>query len=92
MRFESGKSFLPDVVVRMRVVKATVKYDDLNVDHIAGLGGSAARVLGDAVHDVVKTIRPSLEEGLLARANAAIVKAADTREVRLSLGKIVTKK
>jgi hypothetical protein len=90
MRFENGKSLLPDVVMRMRVVKATVKYDDLNVDHIAGLGGSAARVLGDAVHDVVKTIRPSLEESMLARANAAIVKAADTREVRISLGKLTS--
>jgi hypothetical protein len=92
VRFESGKGPIPDLVLRLRVSQATVKYDDLIVDHVAGLGGTAARILGDTIHDLVRSARPDLERDLLAKANAAIVKAADTREVRLSLGKLTTKK
>ncbi len=34
----------------------------------------------------MKKFKPDLERDLLAKANAAIVKAADTKEVRVSLG------
>jgi hypothetical protein len=77
-------SYLPDFVVRVRVVEAQVSYDGLVIEHTAGLGGDAARIVGDAMIDVVKQAKPDLERDLLARANAAIVKAADTREVRVS--------
>ena len=77
-------TYLPDFVVRVRVVEARVSYDGLVIEHTAGLGGDAARIVGDAMIDVVKQAKPDLERDLLARANAAIVKAADTREVRVS--------
>lgn len=79
------KSFLPDVVFRLRVTHAKVSYDDLVVEHIAGLGGTAAKVVGDAFHDALHQWRPSIERNLIAKANAAIVKAADTKEVRIGL-------
>jgi hypothetical protein len=85
IRVETGKSFLPDIIFRLRVTKASVWYDDLVVEHIAGIGGTAAEIIGDAFHDVLRQWRPSVERDLLARANAAIVKAADTREVRIGL-------
>jgi len=34
-------------------------------------------------------VKPNLESDLLAKANAAIVKAADTKEVKVELGKLL---
>jgi hypothetical protein len=82
-------SFIPDVVFRVRVTDAQLFYDDLVVEHTAGLGGDAARLLGDALIQAVKQAKPALERDLLAKANAAIVKAADTKEIRVSLGAIL---
>jgi hypothetical protein len=36
--------------------------------------------------------RPSLEHRLIDKANAAIVKAGDTKEVRLGIGKLFERK
>jgi hypothetical protein len=85
------RDFLPEAVVRLRVVESDMQYENLVVEHIAGVGGELAKVLGDAVHASVKHWRPSLERNLIARANAAIVKAADTKEVRLSLSGLAGK-
>jgi hypothetical protein len=93
IRIESNKkSFIPDLVFRVRVTKADVTYDHLVVEHINGVGGSAARLTGEAIRSALKRWKPSIERDLLARADAAIVKAADTKEVRLGLGSLVKKK
>ncbi len=92
LRVEAGKGPLPDLVFRLRVTKADVNYDNLVVEHIAGVGGSAARLIGEALRASLRQLRPSLERDLLARANVALVKAADTREVRLGLSGLVKKK
>ncbi|MBM4070152.1 MAG: hypothetical protein FJ271_14545 [Planctomycetes bacterium] len=90
-RVETKKnSILPDFVFRLRVVKSDMKYDDLVVEHVGGIGGTAAKLLGEAMHKAVTRLRPDLERDMLAKANAAIVKAADTREVRLSLGGLLS--
>jgi hypothetical protein len=86
LRLEETKTLLPDFIFRLRIVKAEVSYDNLVVEHIAGIGGSGARLMGEAVRSSLKQWKPSLERDLLARANAAIVRAADTREVRVGLG------
>lgn len=92
MRLEANdKSFVPDAVFRLRVTKADVSYDNLVVEHIAGIGGTGARLVGEALRSTLKQWKPSIERELLARANAAIVKAADTREVRLGLGALFGK-
>jgi hypothetical protein len=91
MRLESGKSWLPDLVVRLHVRKADVGYENLVVEHVAGIGGTGAKVVGDAVVHGVHRWRPSLERNLLDRADAAIMKAGDSREVRLSLSKLLKK-
>jgi hypothetical protein len=82
-------SFVPDVVFRVRVTEAQLFYDNLVIEHTAGIGGDGAKLLGDAVIHAVKQAKPSLERDLLAKANAAVVKAADTKEVRVSLGKLL---
>jgi hypothetical protein len=92
IRVEKSKGLFPDIIFRLRVAKADVFYDHLVVEHINGVGGSAARLTGEALRSALKQWKPSLERDLLARANAAIVKAADTREVRIGLGGLVKKK
>ena len=71
------------------MTKADLKYDNLKFEHIAGVGGEAAQIIGEAAHAAVTQWRPSIERDLLARANAAIVKAGGEREVRLSLTKLL---
>ena len=82
-------SLIPDLVIRVRVTDAQLFYDNLVIEHTAGVGGDAARVLGQMVIDAVKQAKPDLERDLLAKANTAIVKAADTQEVRVSLSALL---
>ena len=91
-RVEKTGSFLPDVVYRLRVLEAKLNYDDLVVEHTAGVGGDLAKILGEAVIESVKKWKPSLERNLLEKANRAIVKAGDTKEVRLGLSKFLGSK
>jgi hypothetical protein len=79
---------LPDVVFRLRVLDAKLHYDQFKVEHTAGVGGDLAEVLGDAIHDMIKQLKPSLERDMLEKANRAIVKAGDTKEVKLGLGRL----
>jgi len=90
-RLESGKLLLPDAVVRLRVTQANIGYDNFKTEHLAGVGGEAAEVLGAAIHGGLDRWDPSLEQNLLAKANAAIEKSADTKEVRLSLSRLLGK-
>jgi hypothetical protein len=83
------KGLLPDVVFTLKVAKADLRYDNLVFEHIAGIGGEAARIIGDAAHAFLNEWRPRLEGDLLAKANAAIVKAGEHKEVRISLGKLL---
>ena len=84
-RFEKNGTWLPDTVFRLRVVKADFQYDNLVVEHTGGVSGEAAKVLGDAVVGGMRRWKPSLERKLVEKANAAVVKAGDTKEVRFSL-------
>jgi hypothetical protein len=79
---------LPDVVFRLRVLDARLTYDQFKVEHTAGIGGELADVIGDALHDMIKQLKPSLERDMLEKANRAIVKAGDTKEVKLGLGRL----
>ena len=91
-RLEPGGGLLPDAVFRMRLTKADVSYDNFVAEHVAGVGGELAKVIGDALRGGLKQWRPSLERELLQRADAALLKAGETREVRVNLASIFTKK
>jgi hypothetical protein len=84
-RFGLGEGLLPEAVVRFRVIQSYVNYDNFVTEHMAGIGGEAAEVLGSAIRGGLNRWHPSLERDLLNRVNAAIEKSADTKEVRLSL-------
>jgi hypothetical protein len=88
-RVEKTGGLLPDAVIRLRVLRSDLRYDHLVCEHTAGVGGSAAKLLGEAVHRFLQEWRPGLERDLLARANAAIVKAGDTHEIRLGFSKLI---
>jgi len=88
VRVENTGAFFPDTVFRLRVLQADLHYDNLVCEHLAGFGGTTAKVIGDIIVASLKKFHPSMERKFLARANAAIVKAGDTREIRISLGKL----
>jgi hypothetical protein len=85
-------ALLPTVVLRLRVSEADLRYWDLECEHTLGMDGPAAKALGKAVHEVMKKVKPDMEKGLLEKANAAVVKAADTKEVKVELGNLFGKK
>jgi hypothetical protein len=88
-RVEIAKgSWLPDTVFRLHVANADFGYDNLVVEHTAGVSGELAKVLGDAVISGMKHWKPSLERHLVAKANSAILKAGDTKEVRVGLSSL----
>jgi hypothetical protein len=89
--FKKG-AFFPDVTLTVKATEAHLGYEDVVVDHTAGLDGEAANALGDFAIRIVKAVKPDLEGDLLAKANAAIVKAAGTRELRVALDSLLRKK
>ena len=92
LRVEIDKNFLPDFILRLRVTNAKVSYDNFVVEHLNGVGGSTARVLGDAVHECMKQWKPSIERDLLDKASQAVVKTADTKEIRIGFSSLLKKK
>src|SRR5262249_7653741 len=91
-RLETPKGGVPDFIFRLRIVRSDFKYSGLVVEHTAGVGGDAARTLGDVVLGTVRQIKPSLERRLIARANAAVLKAGDNKELRLGFSKWLEEK
>jgi hypothetical protein len=90
-RFEDKGKLIPDAVFRLRVVSSDFRYEHLKFEHVAGVGGEAAKLIGETAIANVHLWRPSLEQKLLDKANAAIVKGGDTKEVRVGLGKLFGK-
>ena len=92
LKVEVDKNYLPDFILRLRVTGAKVNYDNFVTEHINGIGGSTARLTGDAVHEIMKQWKPSIERDLLDKASKAIVKTADTREIRFGFSSLLKKK
>ncbi len=91
-RLDWNAKLLPDGVFRLRVVHADLSYDQFVLEHVAGLGGDAAKLVGQVLKTIVHQWRPSLEREWLAKANAAIEKAADTKEIRIGVGSLLKSK
>jgi hypothetical protein len=84
-----SSKLIPEMVIDLKVTKADLAYDNFKLDHIAGVGGEAAQIIGEAGPALVRQWKPSIERDLLAKANAAIVKAGEHKEVRVNLGKLL---
>ncbi|MCI0704456.1 MAG: hypothetical protein L0241_25660, partial [Planctomycetia bacterium] len=78
-------SFLPNIVLTIKVTDAKLFYDKVVIDHTAGLDGEDARAVGELVIDLVKAIKPDLEKQLLEKANAAIMKSVGSKEIKVPL-------
>ncbi|NBO92116.1 MAG: hypothetical protein EBV06_07340 [Planctomycetia bacterium] len=92
-RLETVKPALfPDLIMRIRVVHSDFRFQDVVVEHTVGVGGDAAEIIGDTILSLVKQIKPSLERRLLEKANVAVLKAADSRELRIGLGGVSREK
>ena len=74
---------LPDYILKPSVTKADLTYRDLEVEHTLGLGGDAAKVLGKGFVEILKVVKPNMEKDMLDKANKAIVKAAENKEIRI---------
>jgi hypothetical protein len=77
--------WIPETVVTAKVNKADIYHQNLMVEHTLGVGGDAARLIGEATLKLIQTVKPSLEKDTIAKAEAAIVKAGQSKDVRLSL-------
>jgi hypothetical protein len=88
LEFKPG-SLVPDVILKITTTDAKLFYDKLVIEHTAGLDGADAQAVADWVLDLVKKIKPDLEKELLEKGNAAIVKAAGTKEIKLQLDKLI---
>jgi hypothetical protein len=88
-RLDKTNKLIPDVVFRGRVLRADLRYENVVVEHVNGVGGDLAKLIGNAARDGLHKWRPSLERDLLEKGNAAIVKAGDTKDVRISLTKLL---
>jgi hypothetical protein len=82
-------SFFPNVTLIIKVTDAKLFHDKIVIDHTAGLDGEDAQKAGEFVLDLVKTLKPDLEKQLLDKANAAIIKAVGSKEIKLQLDKIL---
>lgn len=91
-RVEKGKAWLPDMVFRFKVINSEFKYDHVVVEHTAGVGGDAAQLLGEVMLGVLKAVKPELERDLATKVNKAILKAGDTKEVRVSVSEWLSPK
>lgn len=89
---EPGGGLLPVIKYRFRVVEATPSYSQLKFTHVPGLGGDAAEKLGKWAHEALQQWKPSLERKLIDKLTQRLLKAADTKEVQISLSGVERKK
>lgn len=85
-------SFFPDVTLVVKVTDAKLHYDGIVVDKTLGFEGEKAEAVGDLAIKAVRGLAPDLEARLKEKAEAAIVKAAGTREFKVELDKALGKK
>lgn len=88
LTIESTGGWLPEVAYRFQVMQVQVGYDQVSFDHVAGLGGEAAEQLGRLGLAVVRQARPSLEHGMRERLEAALLKAATKKELKVSTSQL----
>jgi len=82
------KNLTPEFALNVKVTEAKTAYDNLVVEHIAGIGGDGAKLLGGVAQDMIHQWKPSLERAMLEKANTAIIKAAGHKEYRVSLDRL----
>ncbi len=90
-RLEKGKGWFPEVIFSLKITGSEFRHDKIVVEHTAGVGGDGAKLLGDLLLEILKAVRPNLERDLATKVNAAIRKAGESKEVRLSFDELLGK-
>jgi hypothetical protein len=86
------KNLMPELILRLKVTEAHTLYENLVVEHVAGIGGDGAKLIGAAGHEMIHHWKPSMERDLLEKANQAIVKAGANKEFRIGLERLFKSK
>ncbi len=86
--FKPG-TVVPELVLRFRVTRADVFVNSIVVERTLGMNGLPARTIGETVQNLAKRFQPDLERQLLERANESVLKAADTKEIRIGFQKLI---
>ena len=86
-----GKKLLPDAVFRYGIHHANLGYQNLVVEHVPGIGGTAASLIGKAAHTTFNKWHPSMERDLLARMTNTVLRAGQTKEARISMSRVFNK-
>ena len=60
-RIEKTGGLLPEVVFRVRVLHSNAGYDNFVVEHVGGVGGELAKLLGGAASNALHRWKPSLD-------------------------------
>ena len=89
--FKPG-TMVPELVLRFRVTHADVFVNRIVVERTLGMNGLPARTIGETVQKLLKRFQPNIERQLLDRANEAVLKAADTKEIRIGFKKLFSVK
>jgi hypothetical protein len=86
------KNLMPEFVLKLAVNETQTSYENLVVEHVAGLGGDAAKIIGKAGHETIHQWKPSIERDLLEKANQAVLKAGANKEFRVGLERLFKSK
>lgn len=76
-------NWIPDLIIQLKVNQSHFRYDDLTVEHTAGLGGDFAKLLGELMIESLKLWKPKFEKDLIDKINSAIQKAGSSKEFSL---------
>jgi len=88
LTLERTAGWLPDIGYRFQVTQVHLGYDQVAFDHLAGLGGEAAEQVGRLGLAVIRQVKPSLEQDLRQRLEAALLRAANKKELKVSTGQL----
>ena len=88
LEIETSTYFLPTMKYRLHVVEARAGYEHLKLKHLAAVGGTAAKLVGDWTMDAIHQWKPSLERKLVDKFTQKLIQVADTREIQISLSGI----
>ena len=80
---------LPSAEVVVKVTRAECGYSDFVCEKVGKLHGKPAVLAGEAARACVRVIKPGLEAEILTKANAAILRAVESKPVRVELDKLL---
>lgn len=80
---------LPSAELALAVERAECSYSGFVCERVAGVGGKPAALAGEATRAFIRRVKPSLEGEILTKANVAVMRAIESRPVRVELDKLL---